>query len=94
MTEIDWVLVATIVSIIGPATAALLKAVNLVRYIEGRLDSLKFQQREANIRLDSALQLLDYRLRDLEKHGEVHSGFVPHHRRTEETGAPFLGNQE
>lgn len=91
MIQIDVVLVGALVAMIATAGGLIVKITNLIRYIEGRIDSLKAEQRLQRHQIDSSLILLDYRVRDLEKHAELHAGFAPHHRREEgRTGSPFL----
>lgn len=83
----------TLASVFGIAAAAgglILSAINYIRYLEGRLDSIRSQVKLQVTQTDGALQLLDHRVRELEKFSEKNSDFQVRYPRGDRTGAPFL----
>ena len=77
-------------AIIGTAVTAIVTISRYALRQEMRLQILSYDNQRQDQRLDAALQLLDKRIRDLEKHSAKQSGFEPHHKRHEQTGAPWL----
>lgn len=93
MLEVNIALLAACLGVLIPLVSVVIKASSLLRYLEGRIDSIKAEHRLLEHQINSSLSMIDYRIRDLEKFAENNTDFVVRHRRDDNTGAPFIRNE-
>ena len=82
--QFDIFIVAAAVGLLSSAAALLVKAVNLIRYFESKIDALQSKVELIKIQLDSEnklvrreLEIFDHRVQDLENFSEKFSSFQP-----------------
>ena len=82
--------IASLCGILAAIGGLILSAINYIRYLESQIESFRMKLKLQASQTDSALSLLDLRIRNLEKFTENNSSFKTRHHRDDETGSPFL----
>lgn len=82
--------IASAFGILAAISGLALSGLNYFRYLEGRLESMRSQIKLQASQTNGALQLLDHRVRELERFSEKNSDFQVRYFRDDRTGAPFL----
>jgi hypothetical protein len=92
---IDVAFLAAAASILGPLIAAIWRFFTIISRLEREIEKGRAERRLMKERTDSALKLMDHRVRELERSLSAAIDFTPEFQRKEGcTGASFLEDEQ